>query len=124
MKKDLSKCRDKIVCLNFPRYTRVSPDSARCAEARTGTPQGGGAPKFFLNWLTFAHSPYEPDHISGILGRAPSVLSRKVQVHGQAFSSASFLVREVYTVKMREGKAEKFIMKTKTKSNKKRCNKE
>ena len=23
----------------------------------------GGAPKFFLDWLTFAFSPYEPDHI-------------------------------------------------------------
>ena len=25
---------------------------------------GAGAPKFFLNWLTFAHSPYDPDHKS------------------------------------------------------------
>ena len=23
----------------------------------------GGAPKFFLNWLTFALLPYDPDHI-------------------------------------------------------------
>ncbi len=24
---------------------------------------GGGAPKFFLNWLTFARSPYDADQI-------------------------------------------------------------
>ena len=27
------------------------------------TTGGGGAPKFFLNWLTFALSPYDADHI-------------------------------------------------------------
>ena len=26
-------------------------------------PGRGGAPKFFLDWLTFAFSPYDPDHI-------------------------------------------------------------
>jgi hypothetical protein len=25
-------------------------------------PVGAGAPKFLKNWLTFAHSPYDPDH--------------------------------------------------------------
>ena len=30
------------------------------AQPTTG---GGGAPKFFLYWLTFARSPYDADHI-------------------------------------------------------------
>ncbi len=29
---------------------------------------GAGAPKFLKNWLTFAHSPYDPDHKSTLRG--------------------------------------------------------
>src|SRR3989338_6592707 len=29
----------------------------------------GGAPKFYKNWLAFACSPYDPDHIPDTFGR-------------------------------------------------------
>ncbi len=32
-----------------------------------------GATKFLKNWLTFAHSVYDPDHIFGPAGHAGSV---------------------------------------------------
>ena len=31
----------------------------------------GGAPKFLKNWLTFASSPYDPDHILGLRDDLP-----------------------------------------------------
>ena len=58
--------------------------TAKNSQASSCSPQGrrmasslgvAGAPKFFLNWLTFAHSTYDPDHKIGPgehLGRALS----------------------------------------------------
>ncbi len=41
--------------------TRVS--STRNGRDPAAAWEGPGAPKFLKNWLTFAHSPYAPDHI-------------------------------------------------------------
>ena len=96
----------KIVWFVYsPRFTRVPVHIPQGARSENGDPAGGGAPKFFLNWLTFAHSPYDADHISAPQGARWSSAGPHVgsQVHGQAFSSASFYIGEMYTVKMREG---------------------
>ena len=91
------------VCISIKVYTSKFPFS-QGARSKDGDPGGGGAPKFFSNWLTFAHSPYDADHISASRrGRCTRARYVGIQVHGQAFSSASFYKGEVYTAKMREG---------------------
>ncbi len=53
------KIRDKKILLCHFRASQKVP--------RFGGPSqplgGGGAPKFFLNWLTFARLPYDADQI-------------------------------------------------------------
>ena len=48
----------KIFTVPFQNESESTP--LRRSQPTTG---GGGAPKFFLNWLTFALSPYDADHI-------------------------------------------------------------
>ena len=47
-----------IFTVPFQNESESTP--LRRSQPTTG---GGGAPKFFLNWLTFALSPYDADHI-------------------------------------------------------------
>ena len=47
-----------FVLVPFQNESESTP--LRRSQPTTG---GGGAPKFFLNWLTFALSPYDADHI-------------------------------------------------------------
>ena len=50
--------RKLIMLVPFQNESESTP--LRRSQPTTG---GGGAPKFFLNWLTFALSPYDADHI-------------------------------------------------------------
>ena len=45
---------------SVPFQSESESPPLRRAQPTTG---GGGAPKLFLNWLTFALSPYDADHI-------------------------------------------------------------
>ena len=40
----------------------------------------GGAPKFFLNWLTFALLPYDADHMKGLWRVSDGALCGPLQV--------------------------------------------
>ena len=57
MKEDLSMNKDKILIVPFQSESESTP--LRRTQPATG---GGGARKFFLDWLTFARSPYDADH--------------------------------------------------------------
>ena len=46
--------------LSVPFQSESESTPLRRPQSTTG---GGGAPKFFLNWLTFARSPYDADQI-------------------------------------------------------------
>ena len=48
---------------NFYQGSHASSGSPQGAE-KSSSLGGAGAPKFLKNWLTFAHSPYDPDHKS------------------------------------------------------------
>ncbi len=50
----------KIENLFVPFQSEFESTPLRRTQPTTG---GGGAPKFFLDWLTFARSPYDADHI-------------------------------------------------------------
>ena len=52
------KIRKVLKFVPFQNESESTP--LRRSQPTTG---GGGAPKFFLNWLTFALSPYDADHI-------------------------------------------------------------
>ncbi len=52
--------RNKIKFRSVPFQSESESTPLRRAQPTTG---GGGAPKFFLNWLTFARSPYDADQI-------------------------------------------------------------
>ena len=49
-----------FVFLNASQYESTGHASCGVRQGLTGR---GGAPKFLKNWLTFARSPYDPDHI-------------------------------------------------------------
>ncbi len=49
-----------IIIFTVPFQSESESTPLRRAQPTTG---GGGAPKFFLNWLTFARSPYDADQI-------------------------------------------------------------
>ena len=49
---------NEFMLVPFQNESESTP--LRRSQPTTG---GGGAPKFFLNWLTFALSPYDADHI-------------------------------------------------------------
>ena len=62
--------------------------SGQGSHASSSTPQGrslvdslGGAaaPKFLKNWLTFAHSPYDPDHKSASGGPSAGLRGDNIQ---------------------------------------------
>ena len=79
--------------------------SGQGSHASSSTPQGrslvdslGGAaaPKFLKNWLTFAHSPYDPDHKSASGGPSAGLRGDNIQCphfppvarkHGNHFKS-------------------------------------
>ena len=44
-------------------FTYASLKVLRKGRRRNRLPGRGGAPKFLKNWLPFAPSPYDPDHI-------------------------------------------------------------
>ena len=54
-----------LLLLNASQYESTGHASCGVRQGLTGR---GGAPKFLKNWLTFAHSPYDPDHILGPSG--------------------------------------------------------
>ena len=55
---EINKDNNNNLFVPFQNESESTP--LRRSQPTTG---GGGAPKFFLNWLTFALSPYDADHI-------------------------------------------------------------
>ena len=75
------KCKGKFVI-------KIIKFSGQGSHASSSTPQGrslvdslGGAaaPKFLKNWLTFAHSPYDPDHKSASGGPSAGLRGDNIQ---------------------------------------------
>ncbi len=74
-----------VLFLNASQYESTGHASCGVRQGLTGR---GGAPKFLKNWLTFAHSPYDPDHILRVRehphpGVGPPLMARPFPRHTQ-----------------------------------------